>query len=491
MISCCSEPAVSESSSARIASVQSKISTSCIAEHDGAMLSASPAHLGSDPAPEISRSSLQEPLISVTPHLAALAAIGDFPTPVKERVSSVRDEFPPKPNTDLSDTTPSQSSEGNCAPLAAGTTFAGMGVGAARPIIPPGQILPRASSTHIQHLSTPSSDTSLSTQDPTSYSRAYDNGKGNPTVISEKAKENPEAKEEAPKGFLPRLSRWFCEFLVPLWVGDDSFCLHIDRKKSKLPLRRERERETSGTSEEPEESRERREPFSVSEEESAPSLPEDERNHRFHVVDGVEIGSGIDKEATEHQASTDIDRPAIAKTQNSAMPQGTVRECLSTAFVGSGTIRHQSLHQPPATTIRAPVDTGDNLGLDRHHPGSYSPVIPKHVPAHFDETIGPLPDHVEKRSGKELPSQEKLGGSRVGIGSLPGDEDEEGVALGPDEKYGTSEFPSLLSSRRCRWLTTKVTETTSVSHSPAHGGLGSTLSCTSLHSYHYSMNEIN
>ena len=441
-----------ESSSACIAS---KISASCVAEHDGALSTVSPAHLDSKLAPEISRSSLQEPFTSVTPHLAALAAIGDNPMPVKERVFLVKSEFPPKPNTDLSDATPLQYSKGT---LAAGTTFAGTSVGAAHPIIPlvnqsvqfQGQTLPRASSTHIQHLTTSSSsDASLSTQDPTSYPRAYDNDKGNSTVIPEKVKENPEAKEEAPKGFLPRLSRWFCEFLVPLWVGDSSFCLHIDRKKSKLPLRRERERETSGTSEEPEESSERREPFSGSEEESAPSLPEDERKHRSHVVDGVEMGSGIDKEATEHQASSDIDRPAIARTPNSTMPQGTIRECLSTAFVGSGTLRHQSLHQPPATTIRDPIDTGDNLGLDRHHLGSYSPVIPRHVPAHFDETIGPLPNHVEKRSGKELPSQEKPGSSRVGIGSLPGDEDEEGVALGPDEKCGSSESPSLLSSRRC------------------------------------------
>ena len=441
-----------ESSSACIAS---KISASCVAEHDGALSTVSPAHLDSKLAPEISRSSLQEPFTSVTPHLAALAAIGDNPMPVKERVFLVKSEFPPKPNTDLSDATPLQYSKGT---LAAGTTFAGTSVGAAHPIIPlvnqsvqfQGQTLPRASSTHIQHLTTSSSsDASLSTQDPTSYPRAYDNDKGNSTVIPEKVKENPEAKEEAPKGFLPRLSRWFCEFLVPLWVGDSSFCLHIDRKKSKLPLRRERERETSGTSEEPEESSERREPFSGSEEESAPSLPEDERKHRSHVVDGVEMGSDIDKEATEHQASSDIDRPAIAKTPNSTMPQGTIRECLSTAFVGSGTLRHQSLHQPPATTIRDPIDTGDNLGLDRHHLGSYSPVIPRHVPAHFDETIGPLPNHVEKRSGKELPSQEKPGSSRVGIGSLPGDEDEKGVALGPEEKCRSSESPSLLSSRRC------------------------------------------
>jgi len=111
------------------------------------------------------------------------------------------------------------------------------------------------------------------------------------------------------------------------------------------------------------------------------------------------------------------------------------------------------------------------------------------MPAYFDKTIRPLLNYVEKRSSKELSGQAKPGGLRVGIGSLPGNEDEEGVALGPEEKCRSSESPSLLSSRRCWWLM-KVAETTSVSHSPAHGGLGSTLSCTFLHSYHYSINKI-
>ena len=105
-----------------------------------------------------------------------------------------------------------------------------------------------------------------------------------------------------------------------------------------------------------------------------------------------------------------------------------------------------SIWTSPATTIRAPIDTGDNLGLDWHHLGSYLPVIPRHMPAHFDETIGPLLNYVEKRSGKELSGQAKPGGLRVGIGSLPGDEDEEGVALGLEEKCRSSESPSLLSS---------------------------------------------
>ena len=148
-----------------------------------------------------------------------------------------------------------------------------------------------------------------------------------------------------------------------------------------------------------------------------------------------------------------------------------------------------SIWTSPATTIRAPINTGDNLGLDRHHLGSYLPVIPRHMPAYFDKTIRPLLNYVEKRSSKELSGQAKPGGLRVGIGSLPGNEDEEGVALGPEEKCRSSESPSLLSSRRCWWLM-KVAETTSVSHSPAHGGLGSTLSCTFLHSYHYSINKI-
>jgi len=84
----------------------------------------------------------------------------------------------------------------------------------------------------------------------------------------------------------------------------------------------------------------------------------------------------------------------------------------------------------------------------------------------------------------------KPGGSRVGIGSLLGNEDEEGVALGPEKKCGSSESLSLLSSRGCWWLM-KVAETTLVSHLPAHSGLGSTLSCTFLYSYHYSINKIN
>jgi len=100
----------------------------------------------------------------------------------------------------------------------------------------------------------------------------------------------------------------------------------------------------------------------------------------------------------------------------------------------------------PATTIRAPINTGDNLGLDWHYLGSYLSIIPRHVPAYFDETIGPLLNYIEKCSGKELPGQVKPGGSRVGIGSLPGDEDEKSIALGPEEKCGSSESPSLLSS---------------------------------------------
>lgn len=446
MVSCCSEPSVSESFSARIASVQPNISISCAAEHNSGLSTANPAHLSSKLVPEISCSSLQESLTPGPSHLVASVAISDIPTSATERVHPVRAEFPPELNTDLSDATPLQFSEGNCAFLAAGTTFAGTGVGAVHPIIPPvnhsvqfqGQILPHAPSTHIQHLTTPSSSNiSLSTQDSSAYSRNYDNGKGNSTVISEKMQENYEVKEEAPKGFLPRLSHWFCEFFAPFWVGNDSFCHHIDRTKFKSPSRRERERETSGTSKEPEESPERRNPFSRSEQEPVPSLLEDERNHRSHVVGGVAMGTGIDKEATEHQASSDIDRPPIAQTRtNSTMPHN-MRERLSTAFVGTGTLPHQSLHQLPATTIRAPV--GDNPGLYRHHPSSHSPVISKHVPTHFDETIRPLPDRVEKRSSKELPSQEKSSGSRVGIGSVPGAEDEKIVALGPDEKYGISE----------------------------------------------------
>ena len=137
-------------------------------------------------------------------------------------------------------------------------------------------------------------------------------------------------------------------FFTPSSVGDGSFCDHVDQTKSKLPLQHAQERGAPEAS-----------PFSASEEESVPSL--------------------------EAKASSDINH-AIAKTHpNATMPQGAARERLSTAFVGTGTLPYQSLQQPPATTMRAPVHTV-NLGLDRHHPGH-----------------------------------------------------EEGVALGPDEEYGTSE----------------------------------------------------
>ncbi|KAF9442809.1 hypothetical protein P691DRAFT_764860 [Macrolepiota fuliginosa MF-IS2] len=66
---------------------------------------------------------------------------------------------------------------------------------------------------------------------------------------------------------------------------------------------------------------------------------------------------------------------------------------------------------------------------------SYShPTAPRHVPAHHDETMGPLPSHVELRSKKEPPTQESGSGSRVGVGSLPRPRDEVGAAELPDER---------------------------------------------------------
>ncbi|KXN84865.1 Glyoxylate pathway regulator [Leucoagaricus sp. SymC.cos] len=92
--------------------------------------------------------------------------------------------------------------------------------------------------------------------------------------------------------------------------------------------------------------------------------------------------------------------------------------------------QHVQTAEPPLA-----VQPHDHPGHRRAHSHpTHSPIIPKHVPAHFDETIGPLPNQVEIRGNKELPSMEKPGGSRFGVGSLPGQQDEVRVAEPPDEK---------------------------------------------------------
>lgn len=134
---------------------------------------------------------------------------------------------------------------------------------------------------------------------------------------------------------------------------------------------------------------------------------------------GCQPSGARDVGATEPQEESRVTPPTETST---SAPR---------AVVGALPIRSAEEGTPVTSSAEARQTTAR---LRRH---SHTGIIPKHVPAHFDETIGPLPSHVEMRGKKELPTREKPGGSRVGVGSLPGRRDEAGVARLPDERNDT------------------------------------------------------
>ncbi|KAJ3560764.1 hypothetical protein NP233_g10622 [Leucocoprinus birnbaumii] len=274
------------------------------------------------------------------------------------------------------------------------------------------------------------SDPSTRSQERESPRKTKGRGKSEKAKYGKEREESEEGKEKS-KSWLPKLSDWF------------------RGRKSKSPSKRGRARGSRETSEELEGSPERAVGKGVDQAvEDRSALAEDragltqqrvlgeeelkERNLAFHVMSIALQRLHSREDVLSPQQPSIVNEPLSATTK---APPG---KSPSPAFVGADTLPQQPVH-PSRAAAEAPSSGGVGIYRPPHrrshsHPGSHSPVIPKHVPAHFDETIGPLPEHVEQRSGKELPSREKPGGSRVGVGSLPGDEEEEGVTLAPEER---------------------------------------------------------
>ncbi|KAF5353346.1 hypothetical protein D9756_007797 [Leucocoprinus leucothites] len=421
-------------------------------------------------------SPIRESVVSDSPHTVAPAAkLGDVPTPARETVIPEVTEPPVKTYTGVEVT------EGEVKPTEgrrasnAGTAFGpGTGVGASVPIVP--LIIQESENQHptrtpltpapaVQPSAIPSSsETPSSARGTDRPSKGELMEKETPDRMKEKdmsqamgerAQGEPEEVKEKPKGLFPRISEWF------------------HHKKSKSPDKRDRDRE-QGRVRERERQSEGSEDLEVAPEHEEPEakelieMPEEREPEQRTTAATSKVGAEetlqptLIEEDQENPSLTYGQQPPVVSVAPSSAeaaksrlsrdagqpPPPTFREETLTgqpsgadhpaAFVGAGTLPHQSRHQG-ATAGQAP-SSGHNLYRppqlrSRSHPGGHSPIIPKHVPAHFDETIGPLPEHVEKRSAKELPSREKPGGSRVGIGSLPGDEGEEGVALAPDERF--------------------------------------------------------
>ncbi|EKM75120.1 hypothetical protein AGABI1DRAFT_132569 [Agaricus bisporus var. burnettii JB137-S8] len=124
----------------------------------------------------------------------------------------------------------------------------------------------------------------------------------------------------------------------------------------------------------------------------------------------------------------------VEPDNTTTVPETHGRNVTPPSEVSSSTSRKE-FGARPVRIAEAPVASkGGHLKSASFRRRAHLDIIPKHVPEHFDETIGPLPQHVEMRGKRELPTKEKPGGSRVGVGSLPGRRDEAGVARLPDER---------------------------------------------------------
>jgi hypothetical protein len=161
----------------------------------------------------------------------------------------------------------------------------------------------------------------------------------------------------------------------------------------------------------------------------APTSPEDRpRQHRASIHSSDSPSSLIVSAGPSPGLSTEEVAATSVKEGQAVSPSH--EKCTIVTDVGS-------IRDPQAQREPVPSE-GQHYGQRGHRRSHGHPTPrPKHDPAHFDETIGPLPSHVENRGEEEVPTREELGGSRVGVGSLPGPIDEVGVAELPDEHITT------------------------------------------------------